>query len=163
MRRLYLGVLAIGALGVHATLVAQQAAPAAHHSIADAASLAWKPGSPQMGPGVMVAALHGDPAKDGPFVLRIKVPAGWQIAPHWHPTDENLTVLQGTLSIGTGEKPDAATVKALTVGAYAFMPAKQPHYASAKVETTFQLHGMGPFALTFVNPADDPGQKKTSQ
>ncbi len=61
--------------------------------------------------------------------MRLKVPAGSKVAPHWHPTDENLTVLQGTIQIGMGEKFDAAQCKSLKAGAYSFMPAKAPHYA----------------------------------
>jgi quercetin dioxygenase-like cupin family protein len=155
-------MLVVGALGINASLIAQQAAPATHHSVVDPASIEWKPGSPQMPAGVMVAPLHGDPSKEGPFVIRLKLPAGAKVAPHWHPTDENLTVVQGAIQIGMGEKFDAAQLKTLKAGAYSFMPAKAPHFAVAKGEAIIQVHGMGPFALTYVNPADDPSLKKTS-
>jgi quercetin dioxygenase-like cupin family protein len=162
MRRLCLGVLVVGALGINAALMAQQASPAAHHTTTDPATIEWKPGPPQLPAGVMVAALHGDPSKDGPFVVRLKLPAGSKVAPHWHPTDENLTVVQGTIQIGMGEKFDAAQLKSLKAGAYSFMPAKAPHFAVVKGETIIQVHGLGPFVLTYVNPADDPSLKKTS-
>ena len=103
--------------------------------------------------------VSGDPGKPGLFVVRLKLPAGYKINPHWHPTDEHVTVLSGTFALGMGEKFDQAAMTELPVGGYALLPAQMRHYAMAKGETTVQVHGQGPFTLTYVNPADDPSKR----
>jgi quercetin dioxygenase-like cupin family protein len=92
-------------------------------------------------------------------VVRLKMPAGYKIAPHWHPTDEHVTVISGTFALGMGEKFDQKTMKDLPAGGYALLPADMRHFALAKTNSTVQVHGMGPFALTYVNPADDPSKR----
>jgi quercetin dioxygenase-like cupin family protein len=103
--------------------------------------------------------VSGDPGKPGLYVVRAKMPAGYKIAPHWHPTDEHVTVLSGTFAFGMGEKFDRASMKALPAGGYALMPADMRHFAMATTAATIQVHGQGPFALTYVNPADDPSKR----
>src|SRR5260221_12149776 len=74
----------------------------------------WGPAPPVVPKGAQAAVLDGDPFKDGvPYTLRLKMPDGYRIAPHWHPTDENVTVLSGTLGAGMGDKFDPATGKFL--------------------------------------------------
>jgi quercetin dioxygenase-like cupin family protein len=137
--------------------------PAMPHTVVAAAELKWGPASPALPPGATSTLVSGDPAKEGqPFVIRVKFPDGYRIAPHWHPTDEHVTVLQGTFLIGMGEKFDKAAMKSLTVGGYAHTVAKVPHFAAAKGEAIVQVHGLGPFTLNYVNPEDDP-RKKTSK
>lgn len=132
------------------------AAHAAHVAIA-AADLKWGPAPPSMPPGAQVAVLDGDPSKAGvPFVIRGRFPDGYRIAPHWHPTDENVTVVSGTFSVGKGDRFDDATMTALTAGGFAHMPKSMPHYAMARGETIIQVHGTGPFVVNYVNPGDDP-------
>jgi quercetin dioxygenase-like cupin family protein len=107
--------------------------------------------------------LAGDPAAAGSaFTLRVKMPAGYKVPPHWHPADENLTVLQGTLMAGMGDTFDAAAMKTLTAGSFATMPKEMRHYVRAKTATVIQVHGTGPFAITYVNPADDPRTKSSN-
>ena len=108
--------------------------------------------------GAKFVVLSGDPGAPGPYTIRLKMPAGYKIAPHWHPTDEIVTVIAGTFSLGMGEKFDQASMKALPAGGYAVLPAEARHYAWTKTGATVQVHGMGPFALTYVNPSDDPSQ-----
>jgi len=86
------------------------------------------------------------------------MPAGYKIAPHWHPTDEHVTVLSGTFSLGMGETFDAKAAKPLAPGGYALLPAEMRHFAWTKGGATVQVHGMGPFVLNYVNPADDPSR-----
>ena len=91
-------------------------------------------------------------------MVRLKMPAGYKVAPHWHPTDEHVTVLSGAFSLGMGEKFNAATMKTLPAGSYALLPAEMRHFAMAKTAATVQVHGAGPFVLNYVNPADDPSK-----
>lgn len=136
--------------------------PAAHAApMVNASDLKWGPAPPAFDAGAQMAVVDGDPTKPGPFVIRAKFPAGFKVMPHWHPTDESITVISGTLAAGMGEKWDDPAMKTFTAGAFARMPKKTAHYVQAKEETVVQVHGTGPFTLTYVNPADDPRKKKT--
>ncbi len=134
----------------------------AAHQIVQADTVSWGPGPPALPPGAQAAILHGDPSKPGLFVLRLKLPDGYKVPPHWHPSDEHITVFQGTFLVGMGDGFDAGALKPINTGGYAFMPSKTNHFAQAKGETILQVHGMGPFMVTFVNPADDPRPKAPS-
>ncbi|MGC2459518.1 MAG: cupin domain-containing protein [Steroidobacteraceae bacterium] len=110
--------------------------------------------------GAMMTVLAGDPAATGLIVLRLKMPAGYKIPAHWHPTDEQVTVLSGTFFIGMGDNLDPTKGHAFTAGGYAVAPAHMNHYAWIKTGATVQVNLMGPFALTYVNPVDDPRSTK---
>jgi len=157
MRRSLLGG-AVFMLAVVGGAAAQQAnAPA--HILTTAAEIKWGQPPPVFEKGASFAVISGDPSQSGLYAVRLKMPAGYIIAPHWHPTDEHVTVLSGTFALGMGEKFDKATMKELPVGGYALLPAEMRHYAMAKTEAIVQVHGMGPFVLTYVNPADDPSKR----
>ena len=121
-----------------------------------AAKVKWGPAPAAFPPGAQLAVLHGDPSKKQMFALRLKMPDGYQIAPHWHSQDEQLTILSGTFLLGMGDT--AGEVQALDAGAYHFLPCKMHHYAAAKGDVLLELHGMGPFDIHYVNPADDPSR-----
>ena len=126
--------------------------------------LKWGPAPPSLPPGAQVAVLDGDPAQAGvPFAIRVKFPDGYKIAPHWHPTDENVVVLSGTFMVALGDKMDVAAMHTMTAGTYAKMPQRTNHYAMAKGETVVQVYGVGPFQVTYVNPDDDPRKKSASR
>lgn len=121
----------------------------------------WGPASPKLPPGAQSAVLEGDPSKPGaPYTLRVKVPDGYSVPPHWHPMDEKLTVIQGMMRLGMGEKFDSAKLRDLPAGSYALLPKGQPHFNRYQGETIIQLHGIGPYDITYMNPADDPSRKK---
>jgi quercetin dioxygenase-like cupin family protein len=129
------------------------------HAMVAPADLKWGSPPPVFEQNAQFALISGDPSKPGLFVVRLKMPAGYKIMPHWHPTDEHVTVLSGTFALGMGEKFDEATMKELPAGGYALLPADMRHYAMAKTEAVVQVHGTGPFALTYVNPNDDPSKR----
>jgi quercetin dioxygenase-like cupin family protein len=106
--------------------------------------------------GAQIAIVSGDPGKAGPFTIQLKLPDGWMIPPHSHPTDEHLQTIEGTFMYAMGDTVKKADMKALHVGQSATVPATMHHYAGAKGATIIQVSGMGPFVLTYVNPADDP-------
>jgi quercetin dioxygenase-like cupin family protein len=116
----------------------------------------WGPAPPALPAGAQLAVVEGDPSKAGAFVIRAKFPDGYKVPPHWHPADERVVVLQGTLGMGVGEKFDPAAGHELPAGSYAVMPTGVRHYAWAKGETVVQISGTGPFEINYVNPADDP-------
>jgi quercetin dioxygenase-like cupin family protein len=139
--------------------VMAQVAKAPQHVLVSASELKWGAPPPVFEQSASFTVVSGDPGGTGIFVVRLKMPAGYKIAPHWHPTDEHVTVLSGTFALGMGEKFDKAAMKDLPAGGYALLPAEMRHFALAKTEATVQVHGMGPFVLTYVNPGDDPSKR----
>jgi quercetin dioxygenase-like cupin family protein len=125
----------------------------------NASQLDWAPAPNFVPDGAQIAVLSGDPSKDGLYVVRLKLPAGYKVPAHNHPTTEMVTVISGDFNLGMGDKLDEEKGMLLTAGGYAEAPAKMNHYAWASSPTVVQIHGQGPFAITYVNPADDPRSK----
>jgi hypothetical protein len=123
-------------------------------------NIKWAPAPPFFPKGAEFAVLSGDPSKDGLYVVRLKMPAGYKIPAHNHPTTENVTVVSGNFHIGMGDHLDEKKGIELTSGGYGEAPAKMNHFAWVTSPTIVQVHGQGPFAITYVNPADDPSTKK---
>ncbi|WP_020473911.1 cupin domain-containing protein [Zavarzinella formosa] len=134
--------------------------PEKEHLVVTPSDLKWVDGPASLPKGAQMAVLEGDPTKEGEFVMRVKLPDGMRIMPHTHPKDERVTVLTGTLYLGMGDKIDEKTAKAMPAGSYGRTGAKMPHFGWVKGETVLQLHGMGPWGVTYLNPADDPRIKK---
>ena len=118
------------------------------------AAVKWGPVPPSLPKGAMIAVLAGDPFKDGPYVLRLKMPANYRIPAHHHPTTENVTVVSGSFHAGMGDKLYADKGQVFEPGGFVSMPAGINHFAWATTETNVQVHGNGPFAIVYVNPAD---------
>lgn len=121
-------------------------------------AIEWRPAD-SLPPGAMVAVLEGDPARKGFFAMRIKMPDGYRVPPHWHSMRERVTVLSGILNLGTGDTFDAKATRALAAGTYSSMPPGMRHFAWMKGETVLQLTTLGPWTVTYVDPADDPRKK----
>jgi quercetin dioxygenase-like cupin family protein len=126
--------------------------------IPDDPSVKWGPAPAVFPPGAQLAVMQGDPGASGPFIIRLRLPDGYVIAPHTHPTDENVTVLDGTFRVGMGRTFDESALVAVPAGGFVTAPALHEHYAKAQGVTTVQVDAVGPFALTYVNPADLPKQ-----
>jgi hypothetical protein len=129
------------------------------HVLVEPTKLAWGDAPPSLPAGAKIAVVSGDPSKPGPFVVRVQVPAGYKIMPHWHPGDENLTIFTGTVKLGMGDKWDESKMQEVGPNGYAGLPAEMRHFFMAKSAATFQLHGMGPLVVNYVNPQDDPSKK----
>jgi len=128
----------------------------AHHTVVAADAVKWGAGPPSLPPGAQASVLYGNPANTGPFVMRLKFPAGFVIPPHRHSRDEPVTVLSGSLKLGAGEKIDRGALKPLPPGSFVHLPANMPHAAFAEAETVVQINGVGPFDVKYINPKDDP-------
>jgi quercetin dioxygenase-like cupin family protein len=139
------------------------AALAVDHMAVQPSALKWGPAPPALPPGAQAAVVAGDPGKDGPYVVRLKVPNGYTVAPHTHPTDENVTVLSGTFHIAMGDNLDKKKGETVKSGGFFTAAKGMQHYAWASSAAVIQIHGMGPFAITYVNPTDDPRNKPTAQ
>lgn len=161
----FLFVLTITLIGWSVTRAAQkketqpQVSWPGHVTITPA-DIRWVDAPPALPPGAKVAVLEGDPTKPDPFTMRIKFPAGYKILPHWHPAVEHATVISGALNMGIGDKFDPVKTKELPAGSFSMMPAKTNHFAWVKEETVIQVHGIGPWRINYVNPSDDPRNKK---
>jgi hypothetical protein len=114
---------------------------------------------PSLPGGAKLAVIEGPLNESVPFTLRLKFPANYQIPAHWHPAIEHVTVISGTFNMGAGDKLDRSMTKALSAGSVAIMQPKTNHFAWTDQETIVQVHGVGPWAITYVNPADDPRKK----
>jgi hypothetical protein len=158
MHRTLIAATALVFVSVSASTSTQPAETKGHVMVTPS-TVAWGPGPASVPVGAQAAVLEGDPAKPGPFTLRLKMPDGYKIAPHYHPADEHVTVIQGTFVLGMGEKFEQSAGRDLTVGSFAVMPTGTRHFAWTKGETIIQLHGIGPWGLTYANPADDPRKK----
>jgi quercetin dioxygenase-like cupin family protein len=111
---------------------------------------------PALAKGAEIAIVSGDPSMEGPYVLRLKLPAGFKIMPHRHPNTENVTVISGTFKFGSGEKFDEGKLEAVKPGGFLMVEKGMAHYAQAGEDTLIQLHGVGPTGIEYVDPADDP-------
>jgi Domain of unknown function (DUF4437) len=143
-------------VGLASSVIAQHGS---HHTVVSGDEIKWGPAPPSLPPGAQAAVLLGSPAKEGPFVLRLKLPAGFLVPPHRHSKDEFVTVIAGKFGVSSGESVDRASQKALPPASFVHLPAGMPHYAWAEVETIVQINGVGPFDVNYINPQDDPRKK----
>ena len=129
---------------------------APQHIALDPDELEWSPAPPVLPAGAQIAVLEGDPTKEGPFTIRLQLPAGFKVAPHTHPVIEHVTVLSGRFGVGLGEAWDGEKIEYAGPGGFYMMTPGVAHFAMVTEDTIVQLHSTGPWGLTYVNPADDP-------
>lgn len=130
------------------------ALPVAAH--AQGNTITWGPAPAVFPAGAKMAVLQGDPSQTAMFTVRLDFPDGYRFPAHWHPTDEHITVISGTFLVGMGDSIDLSKVMALPAGGFITAGANMHHFAVARGHTIVQVHAMGPFALTYVNPKDAP-------
>lgn len=149
--------LSVGVVAANLGMSGCMAAPMPHIMVMPS-ELQWAE-VPSLPPGAKIAVIEGPMSEAVPFTVRIKLPANYKIPAHWHPGIEHVTVISGTFHMGTGDKLDTSKGKALSTGSVAIMQPKTTHFAWTNDETIVQIHGMGPWAINYVNPADDPRKK----
>jgi uncharacterized RmlC-like cupin family protein len=148
----------LGVLCFCAVLLSAQSG--AHPNTFTPDQIKYGPVPPFIAPGAQLAVLEGDPtASSGDFTIRLKMPAGYKIAPHWHPKRENVTVISGNFKVGMGDQFDRNTMKLFPAGSFAYLDPEMHHYAMASGATVVQVHGQSPLQFNYVNPADDPSKK----
>jgi quercetin dioxygenase-like cupin family protein len=151
-------ISALSSLALAVGLLAA-AADAQDHQMVKPADLKWVD-VPSLPPGAKLAVIEGKMSDAQPFTVRLKFPANYKIPAHSHPAVERVTVMSGTFNLGMGDRLDASKAMALTAGSIAIMPPRTNHFAWTKVETVVQLHGNGPWGITYVNETDDPRKKQ---
>lgn len=124
-------------------------------------TIQWGGAPPFLPPGAQLTVLEGDPtASSGDFTVRLKMPDGYRIAPHWHPHRENVTVLSGTFRVGMGDKFDTAKMGSFPAGSFAYLDPDMHHYAMANGEVVVQVHGASPLQFNYVLAEDDPSRTR---
>lgn len=153
-------VILFGIFSIVTQVQAQMTHAPADHIMVMPDDITWVDAPPSLPPGAKVAVIEGDPKAAGLFTMRIKLPANYKIMPHSHPADEHITVIEGSFYMGVGEKYNEDAAKKIPKGGFAVMKTGTRHYAFAKRKCIIQLHGMGPWGINYVNPDDDPRNKK---
>jgi quercetin dioxygenase-like cupin family protein len=120
------------------------------------AELKWLDGPPGLPAGAQFAVVKGDPTKKGMFTIRAKLPANYAVPAHWHPTDEKVSVVSGKLAYGMSGRLNRTNAQGLSAGEHIVMKAKMNHWVLTADGAEIEVSTMGPFAITYVNPADDP-------
>jgi len=156
MKRFILSLIFLSTINSIADTMPTVATTDSGHVMHSKKDMKWTPAPASLPPGAQATVLDGDPTKAGEFTMRIKLPPNYKIPPHTHPADEHITVIEGAFSMGLGEKFDANIAHQLKTGDYARMTAGTKHFAMTKSAAIVQLHGVGPWGITYVNPADDP-------
>jgi quercetin dioxygenase-like cupin family protein len=128
-----------------------------HHVMLAPSELTWTD-VPSL-PGAKIAVIEGPLTEAVPIMFRLKFPANYKVPPHWHPGIEHVTIISGTLNMGIGDTFDMTKSRALTPGSVAIMPPRTNHFVWTSEETIAQVHSVGPWSVTYVNPADDPRNK----
>jgi quercetin dioxygenase-like cupin family protein len=137
-----------------------KATAASEHKVFAPDQIQWGAAPPGLPAGAQMAVLDGNPEKKGSFTVRLKMPAGYKVPPHTHPTIERVTVISGSGHLGMGAKFDEAAGQSLSPGGFVIMPAGMQHFAWATEETILQIQSEGPFKINYVDPADDPRKAK---
>lgn len=157
-----MGAILAGALAAAGTFAGEEKtghgdATGSAHAALTPKEISWGEAPPALPRGAKLAVLQGDPSAAGEVVtVRLKMPKGYTIPPHFHPTDEAVTVLSGSFSMGTGDTLDRKAAKVLGPGGWCLIPKGAHHYAFATADTVVQVHLVGPFGITYLNPKDDP-------
>ena len=161
MKRIALTLAAAGLLAGAGAVFTNGAYPAPSEKNAfTPESIPYGPAPAFLAPGAQLAVLEGNPmAASGDYTVRLKMPSGYRIAPHWHPHRENVTVISGTFKVGMGDQFDESKMGAFPAGSFAFLDPDMHHYAMATKEVVVQVHGVAPLQFNYVNPADDPSRK----
>ena len=116
----------------------------------------WKP-FPSFPPSARLAVVVGDPTEPGPYTIRVKLPSGVKLMPHWHPEDRVYTVISGVFYIGLGETFDGEQLAAFPPGSVVVLPGGTPHFHWARSgEYVTQVSAIGPLGLEYIDAKDDP-------
>lgn len=141
------GGFALAALAALAAATAATAELPAGAVQAPAEQQRWQAGPPSLPPGTQMMVLDGDPRATGPFTMRLRVPAGTRLAPHWHPQPERVTVLAGAAAVGFGPRFDEAALRVLRAGSYYVNPPRTAHFLAFPEDSILQVSSEGPWAL----------------
>lgn len=156
MRRAHAVIAAAGAVALSFGAPAGAADEVGTHKVTLPGDIRYSAAPAALPSGAEAAVLYGDPTKEGMFVMRLKAPKNYRIAPHTHPKPEAVSIISGRMRLGLGQAADRASVEELPPGAFSIMPQGVAHYAFFDEETVIQVDGVGPWRIDYVDPKDDP-------
>jgi quercetin dioxygenase-like cupin family protein len=148
--------LAAALIAVPSIIVACGGSSSGPTGVFDDPKIVFGPAPAVFPAGAQMAVIQGDPGSTNEFTVRLRMPDGYVIPPHTHPTDENVTVIDGSFKVGMGTTFNEAAMVVLPRGGFVTAPSLHAHFAKAQGVTTVQVHAIGPFALTYINPNDAP-------
>src|SRR5215470_7248792 len=153
---LRLGFVLVGLMSLAAQFVVRAAHPDSHaKNTFTPDAIQWGGAPPFVAAGAQLTVLEGDPTGNtGDFTVRLKMPSGYRIAPHWHPHRENVTVISGTFRVGMGDSFDTSKMGSFPAGSFAYLDPDMHHYAMAEGEVVVQVHGESPLQFNYVHPED---------
>ncbi len=159
-RKLFITLAIVGTLCFAGEFFATAAHPGVHDNNAFTPdTIPWGPPPPFIAPGAQLAVIEGNPgASTGDYTVRVKMPGGYRIAPHWHPLRENVTVISGTFKVGMGDTFDKDRMATFPAGSFAYLDPDMHHYAMASGEVVVQIHGAAPLQFNYIHPEDDPAK-----
>ena len=149
-------IAAVAAIVAVSALTSPVALAEEDHVLIESEGFEYQAGPPSLGKGAEYSVLYGDPSSDGVFAVRLRLPDGFHIAPHFHGRPEIVTVISGAFRIGMGETADPDGGTLLEPGGFFAYPTGMAHYAYAEGETVVQLNSSGPWTITYVRDDDDP-------
>jgi quercetin dioxygenase-like cupin family protein len=153
MKREFAMIIAGAAIAFGSAALAEMAGA---HRIVLPRDIKWESAPASLPAGAEAAVLYGDPAKEGMFALRVRIPKNYRIAPHTHPQAEVVTVIAGKFRLGMGPKADIPSAEPIGAGGFVSMPPKVAHYVFADEDTILQINAIGPWAIDYLDPKDDP-------
>jgi quercetin dioxygenase-like cupin family protein len=115
-------------------------------------AVVWNDGPPTLPPGSKMAILEGNPRAEGVFTMRVRIPAGSAIPPHWHPRQERVTILSGAVDLGFGTVANKDSVTRYRAGSFYVNPPSVMHYLFFPEATEMQMTGIGPWELMTTDP-----------
>jgi quercetin dioxygenase-like cupin family protein len=136
-----------------------QAEPIKDDVIVNSEEIKWGAGPAALPHGAESVVLYGDPAEEGLFAMRVKVPKGYRIPPHTHSKPEIVTVISGATRLGMGETADEKNTQSFKQGGFMAMPPGMAHFVYVEEDTVIQLNSVGPWEINYINPTDDPRRK----
>jgi hypothetical protein len=152
----YLSFAALILVMVWNGMLTKVEATTADHGLFTPGEIKWMDAPSTLPAGAKLAVLEGNPSEEGFFTMRLWMPDGYKIPPHWHSGVEHVTVISGTFNLGMGDKFDEKAGTVMPAGTFGFLSPQMKHFAWTSGETVIQLHGVGPWTITYVNPSDDP-------
>lgn len=129
------------------------------YQIVQPGDIVWGPAPANLPAGAQTALLYGNPASDGLFAMRLKVPKGYQLPLHTHPGKEIVTVLQGKVRLVVGSMANAPSAQALTAGGFYSTEPGTPHTLLVEEDSVIQVNSRGPWGIDFVDPTKDPARR----
>jgi hypothetical protein len=152
------GLMAILATSEICTVLAEDSS--LEYNRVTSSDIKWAP-IPSMPKGTQTTVLHGNPGKPGLYTVRLKIPANSKMPVHSHPDERVRVIISGTYYSALGDKVDTSKLLSFPPGTFSHVPPKVWQFAETRdEEVIFEITGIGPTGIDYLNPEDDPRKQK---